>query len=252
MFTLAITRRPGKNFAQGITTSKLGVPDYPLMLKQHTAYVETLRNLGLEVTVLDALDNFPDAYFVEDTAIVTPELAIITNPGAPARRGEEISIKSCLKQYRKIIHIQPPGTLEGGDVLMIGKTIFIGLSERTNQDGAAQLGHILESQGYIWTNIFLPEGLHLKSSVNYVGKDTVLITEKFFPLPVFQKYNKIVIEKEEDYATNTLLVNDHLITPKGFPSTRMKLSALGFPVIELEISEAQKMDGGLTCMSLRF
>jgi len=252
MFTHAITRKPGGNFAQGITSSKLGAPDYSLMLEQHAGYVDTLERLGLEVVVLDPLRDFPDAYFIEDTAIVTPEIAIITNPGAASRKGEEDSVEDILEQYRKTVRILPPGTVEGGDVLMIGRHFFIGLSERTNQEGAVQLGRILENQGYTWTSVPLPEGLHLKSSVNYVGKNTVLVTEQFAKLNIFKDYQKFALDKEEEYAANTLLLNDHLIIPKGFPSTRKKLETLGLPMVELDISEARKMDGGLTCMSLRF
>ncbi len=252
MFTTAITRKPGRNFTQGITTSNLGPPVYPLMLEQHTAYVDTLRNLGLKVIVLEALDGFPDAYFVEDTAIVTPDAAIITNPGARSRKGEVTAIEPILAQYRKIEHIVSPGTVEGGDVLMVKNHFFIGISERTNREGARQLGKILETFGNTHSIVPLPAGLHLKSSVSYLGKNSMLVTEVFAKLPEFQSYHKIILDQGEEYAANTLWINDWLITPKGFPLSRKKLMALEIPTIELEVSEAQKMDGGLTCMSLRF
>jgi dimethylargininase len=252
MFTVAITRKPGRNFSQGITSSNLGPPDYALMLEQHTAYVETLRDLGLKVAVLEALDDFPDAYFVEDVAIVTPEVAIITNPGAPSRRGEEDTIEPVLAQFRKTARIYPPAMVEGGDVLMVGDHFFIGISERTNREGVKQLSQILESHGKTWTAMPLPTGLHLKSSVNSIGKNTLLLTEEFASLPTFESFQKIILDGGEEYAANTLLVNDCLITPKGFPLTLRKLMTLEVPIIELEVSEARKMDGGLTCMSLRF
>jgi dimethylargininase len=233
MFTIAITRMPGRNFTQGITSSDLGPPDYTRMLDQHAAYVDTLQDLGLEVIVLEALGSFPDAYFVEDTAIVIPEAAIITNPGAPSRKGEEDVIEPVLAQFRKIKRIYPPATVEGGDVLMVRNHFFVGISQRTNQEGAAQLGQILQAYGNTWTAVPLPTGLHLKSSVNYVGMNTLLVTEEFARLPVFEGYQKIVLEKGKEYAANTLLVNDHLITPTGFPSTRKKLMTLGIPIIEL-------------------
>jgi dimethylargininase len=251
MVTVAITRKPGRNFAQGITSSDLGPPDYSLMLEQHRAYVATLQKLGIEVIVLEALDDFPDAYFVEDTAIVTEETAIITRPGAASRRGEEDAILPVLRRFRNVERILPPATLEGGDVLRIENNFFVGISERTNQEGAEQLTRILGAQGKSCTAVPLLQGLHLKSSVNYVGKDTLLVTEDFATHPVFEGYQKFVLDRGEVYAANTLLVNDHLITPTGFPSTRKKLNTLGLPVIELEVSEARKMDGGLTCMSLR-
>jgi dimethylargininase len=251
-FTQAITRLPGKNFTLGITTSGLGAPDYELMLSQHRAYVDALKSLGLKVTVLEALPDYPDAYFVEDVAVVTPEIAVITRPGAPARRGEEQAIQAALAPYRATRHIQAPGTLDGGDVLIVGKRVFIGLSGRTNADGAAQLGASLEPYGYTWTGVPVGGGLHLKSGVNAVSEDTLLITQDFQELDVFKDYDKIIVPPGEDYAANTLRVSDGLITPRGYPGVRRALSNLSLEIIELDVSEACKMDGGLTCMSLRF
>lgn len=251
-FTHAIVRRPGENFAQGLTTSHLGRPSYELMLQQHDAYIKTLRRLGLEVIVLDAHPDYPDAYFVEDTAVVTPDVAIITNPGAASRQGEEDTIEPVLARYRDTLRIQSPGTLDGGDVLMVGTRFFIGISERTNQEGAAQLGHILEGFGNTWSAIPVEAGLHLKSSVSYVGQNTLLVTKDFADLEEFQGYDKIVLDTTEEYAGNILLVNDCLIMPEGCGGTRKKLKALSLEMIELDVSEARKMDGGLTCMSLRF
>ncbi|MCK5428790.1 MAG: hypothetical protein KAI94_04925 [Anaerolineales bacterium] len=252
IFTHAITRRPGENFAQGITTSDLGMPDYQRMLAQHGAYIDTLKSLGLEVLVLDALEEYPDAYFVEDTAVVIPEVAIITNPGAAARKGEQQSIEPLLSRYRQIARIQPPGTVDGGDVLLVDKHIFVGISERTNREGAEQFGDILTEYGYTWGPIAVAAGLHLKSSVNHLGGKHLLVTREFVSLEHLQMYDKIVLDEAEEYAANTLWVNDTLITPKGFPKTKKQLESLGLPIIELDVSEARKMDGGLTCMSLRF
>lgn len=252
MFTHAITRLPGENFADGITTSTLGRPAYPLILEQHRVYRQALQDLGLEVILLPAEPGFPDAYFVEDPAIVTPGLAVICNPGAVSRRGEGITLEPVLKGYRPVAHILPPGTLEGGDVLCVEDHFFIGLSERTNQEGAAQLTALLEPSGYTCSTIPVAAGLHLKSGVNYVGSNTLLVTSSLADHPAFTRYQKILIGTEEEYAANTLLVNGTLLTPRGFPKTRAELVRLGKPVIELDVSEVQKMDGGLTCMSLRF
>lgn len=251
-FKIAITRKPGENFAQGITTSILGSPDYEAMAVQYAAYVETLESLGLEVIVLDAEPAYPDAYFVEDVAVVTPDIAIITNPGAEARRGEEDTVEPILARYRETVRIQPPGTVEGGDVLMVGSHYFIGLSDRTNREGAEQLGRILEAHGNTWTPVPVEAGLHLKSSVSTVGKNTLLVTNGFASRSEFRDYDKIILDEAEEYAGNILSINDHLIMPLGFPDTKTKLEALGLPIIELDVSEACKMDGGLTCMSLRF
>jgi dimethylargininase len=196
------------------------------------------------------LPDYPDAYFVEDAAVVTPELAILTQPGAPSRRGEERALEPVLARYREIHRIEPPGTVDGGDVLQIGKRVLIGLSGRTNREGVDQMESILGPHGYTVTPIPVPSGLHLKSSVNYLGADTLLVDPTFADrVPGFRQ---ILLHPTEAYAGNTLLINDTLITPRGFPDTRRKLEALGLEIIELDVSEAAKMDGGLTCMSLRF
>ncbi|HBX68664.1 MAG TPA: amidinotransferase [Chloroflexi bacterium] len=252
MFSTAITRKPGENFAQGITTSHLGAPNYVRMLAQHAAYTQTLQQLGLTVIELEALPAYPDAYFVEDVAVITPEVAVITNPGAAARNGEQQHIESVLAQFRKIDRIQPPGTLDGGDVLMVGQHFFIGISERTNRAGAEQLGSILQRYGNTWAAIPVGAGLHLKSSVNWIGGNTLLIGAAFRDHPALDGFRQIQVDPAEEYACNTLWINGVLLTPAGFPKTREQLETLGLPIIELEISEAQMMDGGLTCMSLRF
>ena len=252
MFTHAIVRKPGDDFARGSTTSNLGTPRYELIMKQHEAYIEALSSLGLELVVLEALPNYPDAYFVEDTAVVTPDVAIITNPGNKDRQGEEDTIERALATYRKTVRIQAPGTVDGGDVLQVDSHFFIGISERTNREGAKQLGCIFEEYGYTWATVCVEAGLHLKSSVNYIGKNTLLITGKFARGDEFKGYDTIIVNKTEEYAANTLLINNSLITPKGFPNTIKKLEATGLDIIELDISEVRKMDGGLTCMSLRF
>jgi len=251
-FTHAITRLPGKNFAQGITTSALGAHDYDLMLSQHRSYIDALKSAGLQVAILEALPDYPDAYFVEDVAVVTPEIAVITRPGALARRGEEQAILTALTSQLPMTHIQAPGTLDGGDVLITGKRVFIGLSGRTNAEGAAQLGVNLEPYGYKWTGVPVGGGLHLKSGVNALSEDTLLITREFSKFDVFRSYHKIIVPPGEEYAANTLRVNDSLITPQGYPGVRGAIARLGLEIIELDVSEACKMDGGLTCMSLRF
>ena len=241
MFKYAITRKPGRDFAHGITTSHLGTPSYELLLKQHSAYIETLRSLGLDVIVLDPLLGYPDAYFVEDVAVVTSDVAIITNPG-----------ESILAEYRETLRIQAPGTVDGGDVLMVGTHFFIGISDPTNREGAEQLASILEAYGKALTMVPVYSGLHLKSSVNYVGQNTLLTTEVYADLDQFREYDKIVVDKSEEYAANTLLINSSLITPKGFPKTRKRLLTSDLNILELDVSEVRKMDGGLTCMSVRF
>ena len=253
MFSHAITRKPCKNYARGLTTTVIPEPaDYEIMLKQHTAYLEALSVAGLEVIVLDPQPDYPDAHFVEDTAVVTADVAVITIPGADARKGEEESVIPILSEFRKIERIQPPGTADGGDVLQVGNHFFIGISERTNQEGADQLGRILQDYGNTWTTVAVGAGLHFKSSVNYVGKNTLLVTSNFTAREQLKEYDQIVLDSAESYAANTLLVNEHLLIPAGYPGTRQQLETLGLNMIELEVSEVRRMDGGLTCMSLRF
>lgn len=247
-----ITRKPGRNFAQGITTVNFGTPGYELLLEQHQAYVETLKSLNIEAIEMEPLVDYPDAYFVEDTAVIIPEVAIVTLPGDVSRQGEIDSIESVLAKHCKIMRVHFPGTIDGGDVLAIGDRFFIGISKRTVRAGAEQLGKILEQYGKIWTTVPVLSGLHLKSSVNYVGQNTLLMTKKFAALDLFKNYEHIIVDESEEYAANTLLVNHRLLMPKGCPKTRKKLEVLGLEIIELDISEVRKMDGGLTCISLRF
>jgi dimethylargininase len=251
-FTHAITRRPGKDLADGITTSDLGVPDYDRAVDQFDAYVQTLADCGVAVTVLDPLPGYPDAHFVEDTAVVTAEIAVITHPGAAARRGEVATVAAALKPFRPTAWIHPPGTVDGGDVLMMGRHLYIGLSERTNRQGAEQLGQTLAEYGYTWSPIPVAAGLHFKSSVNTVDEKTVLTTGDFADHPALADLDRIALPEREAYAGNTLLVNGRLIMPAGYPQTRIRLEGLGKPIIELDTSEFRKMDGGLTCLSLRF
>ncbi|GBC61433.1 amidinotransferase [Desulfonema ishimotonii] len=253
MFSKAITRTPAPTFASGITTAlSTAPPDYGQMLKQHDAYLEALKRLGLDVIVLDPEPAYPDAHFVEDTAVVTPHVAVITHPGADARKGETATIEPVLARFRELRHIQAPGTLDGGDVLMVGNHFFVGISDRTNREGAEQFARILEEFGCTCSAIPLEAGLHLKSSLNYVGKNTMLVTRHFADHEAIREYEKIVISDKEAYAANTLLINDVLLTPVGYPETRKALNNLGMEIIELDTGESRKMDGGLTCLSLRF
>jgi dimethylargininase len=252
MFTHAITRLPGENFAEGITTADLGQPNYDLIQEQHRAYRRVLLCLGLDIVVLPAEPDFPDGYFVEDPAIITPKIAVIASPGASARQGEQTTIEPFLRYYRPIFHIHPPGTVEGGDVLMVGDHFFIGLSERTNSEGASQLTDHLAKVGLTSETVTVTEGLHLKSDVSYVAENTLLITRVLADQPAFASFQKILVDDDEAYAANTLWVNGTLLMPAGFPKTHAKLAKLGQPIIELDVSEARKMDGGLSCMSLRF
>ncbi len=257
MFKSAIVKKPCKNFSQGLTTSTLGSPDYEKVLEQHENYIRTLRKCGLEVHILEADENYPDSTFVEDTAIVNEKCAIISNPGAQSRKGEVKAIFNFIKNnynhnYEKIERIEAPGTLDGGDIMRINKCYYIGLSSRTNKEGASQLAKILGSYGFTSQVVEMKESLHLKSGLNYIGDNCLLSIDEFKDNPLFQQYNIIQVEKDEEYAANCILVNGYLIMPKGYNKLKEKLTKSNYIIIELEMSEFRKMDGGLSCLSLRF
>lgn len=250
--TRAVVRLPGANFGRGLTTARLGPPDQAKMLAQHSAYVQALERLGLDVLTLEPQPEFPDAHFVEDTAVVLPGLAVIARPGAPSRRGEEETIEPVLGRFRRTARIRSPGTLDGGDVLVLGRRVFIGLSQRTNAEGARQLGRLVEAEGYAWTTLPLISGLHLKSGVNAAGENTLLVTRRLARSGCFRDHNLIEVDPSEEAAANVLYCNGALIMAAGFDRTRRKLEKLGLRLTVLDVSEARKMDGGLTCLSLRF
>lgn len=249
-YTIAITRKPGQSFVNGITTVDLGIPDFALALAQHEQYVATLKSCGLTVIDLDADERFPDGCFVEDTALVTADFAVITNPGALSRRGETASISSILRTYRPVKFLPASVTLDGGDVLLIGKTFYVGLSARTTPTAASALSKIVQAEGYQVVPVIVEKILHLKTGVCFVGDNTLITTPQFARCSEFQDYQKIVTMPIENYAANCLRINDHLIMAAGFPDLKHKLAQLNLPVLEVEMSEFRKMDGGLTCSSL--
>ena len=250
MYTKAIVRRPGRNFAEGITTANLEKPDFEKALEQHSAYCDALTGCGLEIIVLEADERYPDGCFVEDTAIITGEVAVITRPGASSRMGEEAEISEILSEFRKIETIRFPGTLDGGDVLRFENHFFIGISERTNREGARQLSAILSKYGYTASETEVGEGLHLKSGIAYLGKGNFISAEGFSKIT--GSSGIIISDKEENYSANCLPVNDFLLIPRGFPKSKKKIVELGYNIIELDMSEFRRMDGGLTCLSLLF
>jgi dimethylargininase len=253
MFTKAIVRIPCKNLVNGITTANLGKPDYDLAIIQHQEYIQALKDCGLEVITLEADETYPDSTFVEDTALLTPHCAIITNPGAPPRKGEIIEIKKVLVGlYRKVEEIKDPGTLEAGDIMMVGNHYYIGLSERTNPLGANQLIAILNRYGITGTTVSLEQGLHLKSGVSYLENNNLLVTTAFKNKPEFHKFNQIIVDEDESYAANSLWINENVLLPKGFLKIKQKIKDSGYKTIEVDVSEFRKLDGGLSCLSLRF
>lgn len=253
MFKNAIVKTPCQAMINGISEAELGPPDYKLALKQHLNYIEALQQCGVEVTVLAADEAFPDSCFVEDPAILTQQFALITSPGAPSRKAETIAIKQALsKFYAKFEYIKSPGTLDGGDVMMVADHFYIGLSERTNQAGADQLIAILETHGMSGSCIVMSEMLHLKTGLSYLENNHLVACGEFVHKPVFKSFNLLAVAATESYAANCIWVNGTVIVPAGFPNSKSMIENAGFKVLTVDVSEFQKLDGGLSCLSLRF
>lgn len=243
MFQNVIVRRPCRAMVEGITSNpQLGKPDYEKALQQHDTYIEALKQCGVKVTILPADERYPDSCFVEDPAVITRKCAIITNPGAASRNGEK----------DKIEYIKAPGTLEGGDVMMVGDHFYVGRSARTNEEGIRQFVAILKKHGLSGSEVTLEEVLHLKTGVNYLENNNMLVSGEFVTKPEFAGYNRVEIPEEEAYAANCIWVNGTVIVPMGFPAVEKAVRELGYPVILVDTSEYRKLDGGLSCLSLRF
>jgi dimethylargininase len=253
MFTKAIVRKPCQNMVNGITSAKLGKPDFQNALKQHANYVEVLKKCGLRVTVLDGMEQFPDSVFVEDTALITPKCAILNNPGAAERNGEIVDMEKALKSFfPEIEHIVNPGTVDGGDIMMVDNHFYIGLSNRTNKEGAEQLISILKNYELTGSSIYLKSVLHLKTGISYIENNNLLACGEFLTKQELGKFNILEIPKEESYAANSLWINGKVLVPKGFPKTLNIIKRAGYETIEVDVSEFRKLDGGLSCLSLRF
>ncbi|MBL8299292.1 MAG: dimethylargininase [Rhodanobacteraceae bacterium] len=256
MFRTAIVRAPSPNFADGVTRENLGPPDYATALSQHAQYCTALERCGLNLIRLAADPRHPDATFVEDTAVLLPRCRVITRPGAESRRGEVDAIRaSLLQQEVSLDSITAPGTVDGGDICEAGDHVFIGLSARTNQEGAAQLAALLESSGYdtSFVDIRNVDGiLHLKSGLSWLGDGRLLVIDALAHDPAFAHYERVCAESDEAYAANAVRVNDYVLLATGYRRTAARLRELGYALIELDMSEFRKMDGGLSCLSLRY
>lgn len=260
-FEQAIVRSPGASYVNGLTTAAaLGAPLLARTRAQHQAYVAALRGCGLQVTELLPDEAFPDSTFVEDTAVIAPRVAVATRPGAPTRAGEVAAIVGTLRALgREPVPIQAPGTVDGGDVCQMDDHFLIGISARTSEAGAAQLAEILRGHRYRTTLIdvrTVPGLLHLKSGVSYLG-DGRMIVAPGMPragalAAALAGIERIEVDRAESYAANCVRINDKVLIASGFPRLAATLAARGIDTISLEMSEFQKMDGGLSCLSLRF
>lgn len=244
---------PGDSVIRGLTTAKLGSPDLNTLLAQQAGYIAVLECLQIEVLVLDPDERFPDSVFVEDTAVLLPECAVITRPGAESRQDETELIEATLGWFFPAVeHIEPPGTLDGGDVMAAGSEYFIGLSSRTNETGAKQLVRILEKHGKTGVILRQPAGLHLKSNVSYVENGFLVAAGSEQGRPEYDKFKIIPVDPDETYAANCVWINGTVLLPLGYPKTKATIEACGYKTIALDVSEFRKLDGGLSCLSLRF
>ncbi len=253
MFKKAIVRRPGKSVIDGITTAGLGLVDFEKLCEQHNAYLIALKRCGLELIILNADENNPDSVFMEDVALLTSKCAVITRPGAASRKGEIYGMRMVLDpHFPAIEQIKSEGTLEAGDVMKAGDHFYIGLTERTNEAGADQLIDILNKYGFTGSKIFPDDMLHLKTGVSFIENNTMVLAGSLKTNKAFTAYEKILVDDDEIYAANCLWVNGTVLIAAGYPKIKNAIQSAGYPLIELEMSEFQKLDGGLSCLSLRF
>lgn len=253
-FDRAWVRPPGARFAEGITSIGGPPPDLALALAQHRAYCAALAATGVAVTVLPPDDMHPDATFVEDVAVVVPGLIVLTRPGAESRRGEVDGIRAAFAAFPWIVEIGAPGTLDGGDVCQAGRRFFIGISERTNEAGARQLAAALTAAGFdcVLMDIRGTAGLlHLKSGLAWLGASRLAVAPPLAERSEWKGFEVAHIAAADAYAANCIRVRDTLLMAAGYPAAAAILAAGGCSLVELDVSEFQKMDGGLSCLSIR-
>jgi len=247
----AITRKISQRFNECEITHIERTPiDLDLASAQHHEYVNVLRELGCKVIELPAEADLPDSVFVEDTAFILPEVGVITRPGADSRKPETESIKRALLPYIKLVHVQAPATVDGGDVLILGKNIYVGLSTRSNQEAIKQLNGLLCDYRYNVTGIEMHECLHLKSAVTRLDNNTLLINKNWVNPHHFTNFDLIEIDPLEPFAANCLPIGKSIIFPTAFPNTRINLEERGYQVVTVDVSELAKAEGAVTCCSL--
>ncbi len=253
-FGRAITRRPGKSITGGLRAVDTGAPDLSVMLRHHADYVATLKEAGAEVTELPPLESHPDAVFVEDTALCLPEGAILMRPGAPSRLGEVAEMAPVIRSlFPEIRQIEGPGTIEGGDILTTSREVLVGQSARTNPEGIAELAAILDGWGRTLREVRVPDGvLHFKTDCSLLDGDTILATDRLAASGCFEGYRVIRTAPGEEAAANAIRFNDLVLMAAGFPATARTLRDAGYEVREIGNTECAKLDGGMSCLSLRF
>jgi dimethylargininase len=253
MFTQAIVRKPCKAMVEGLTQADMGLPDFTLACEQHQDYIAALQECGLQVSILPPLEEYPDSCFVEDVALLTAHCAILTHPGATSRRGEVQHIQTAVAQFYPVLeHIKLPGHVEAGDIMMVGSHFYIGLSQRSNAQGAEQLITILNQHNLTGSMVDMSEMLHLKTGLSYLENNNLLTFGEMNSHSDFAQFNRIEIDQDESYAANSVWINGTVLIPKGFPKALKAVQQLGYQTREIAMSEFQKLDGGLSCLSLRF
>jgi dimethylargininase len=251
--TIALTRDVSTSINHCELTHATREPiDVELARIQHHQYTTTLSALGCHIIQLPELPLMPDAVFIEDTAVVFAEIAVITRMGAISRCAETPSVAAKLSQYRKLITIETPGTLEGGDVLVLGKHIYVGVSSRSNQEGIRQLQLITSPYGYIVHAVSVTACLHLKSAVSQITEDAVLLNPAWVDPDAFNHLIRLVVDPQEPYAANALRIDTHVIYPTAYPRTMQRLERTGISIIPVDVSELIKAEGAVTCCSLIF
>ncbi|MGH9531361.1 MAG: dimethylarginine dimethylaminohydrolase family protein [Terriglobales bacterium] len=250
---IAITRRVSPAMANCELTHLARSPiDVRRAAEQHGRYEECLRSLGCEVQTLPAEPELPDSVFVEDVAVVLDEVAVITRPGAESRRAETDSIAQALAPYRKLLRIEDPGTVDGGDVLRLGRQIYVGKTARSNEEGISQLVRMLVPYGYNVIAVEVAGCLHLKSAVTEVAESTLLINPRMVDRSAFEVMEFVEVDPSEPHAGNALLLDGTAIYPSAHEKTRRLMEARGIKVAALDVSEVLKAEGGVTCCSLVF
>lgn len=251
VLSLAITRDVSPRFNEcELTHIERSPIDVDVARAQHHEYVQALRNVGCDVIELPAEPDLPDSVFVEDTAFILPELAVITRPGADSRKPETESIIRALEPHLRLVHVREPASVDGGDVLVLGKKIFVGLSTRSNQAAIDQLNEMLREHGYETIGVQMHDCLHLKTALTRVDDDTLLINPNWVDTHHFKNSNWIEVDRREPFAANCLPIGGSIIYPTSFPRTCRKLEAAGHAMVTVDVSELAKAEGAVTCCSL--
>ncbi len=249
--TIAITRKVSPRFDECELTHIERVPiNLDIARAQHSAYVQALASLGCQVIELPEEADLPDSVFVEDAAVVLREVAVVTRPGAESRRAETESIIHALSPYRPLVYVTEPATVDGGDVLVLDRHIYVGMSTRSNNDAIMQLQELLDTYGYMVSGVPLRDCLHLKSAISRVDNSTLLINKDWVDPTYFADFNLIEVDVSEPYASNCLPIGDSIIYPTAFPKTSAKLERQGHSITRVDVSELAKAEGAVTCCSL--